>query len=193
MPLILSKAAFAARHGRGASTISNWIARGKLSGAALTADSRINVEEAERQLGLTLDQSRSEGALAAATERRLIEDQPRGSDKAAADPTTREQLLEVELTRKRRQLRLEQGIYVLAEQVRKERRQALAQMIAAIDNWIPELVAILGLGREELVRAKAEWRHFRQRQEEQTTADAEALPEYLPDPSMTREALAHAA
>jgi hypothetical protein len=61
---ILSKSAFAARRNVDASTVSKWIARRKIYGAALTTDGRIDVVEAERQLEVTLDAKQSAAASA---------------------------------------------------------------------------------------------------------------------------------
>lgn len=95
--------------------------------------------------------------------------------------STREQLLQIELEQKRRRLEIEKGVYVRADQVRAERGRALAQMIAAIDSWIPELAADLALDREALAKARASWRHFRERQADALLTEAEQLPELLHD------------
>jgi transposase len=176
MPLLLSKSAFAARRGVGSSTISNWIARGRLTGAALTADGQINVEEAERQLGSTLDLSRSEGAIAVHRE----ENAPR-SEGADGPASLREKLLALELERKRRTMAAEQGVYIRADQVEAQMGRTLAQLIAAIENWIPDLVAELGGGAEELATARRSWRHFRERQADDADARALSLPEFVAD------------
>jgi len=102
MALVLSKSAFAARRGVGSSAVANWIARDRLTGAALTADGRINVEEAERQLGVTLDASRSDGALALVAERHQPADE-------AKPLSLREQVLETELAARRRKLKADAG------------------------------------------------------------------------------------
>lgn len=170
----MSRAAFAARQGVGASALSNWFARGKLTEACLTQDGKIIVAEAERQLGATLNIVRSEGARAVVAERA-------GGPVGAAEISTREQILQVELEQRRRRLEVEKGVYVRADQVRAERGRALAQMIAAIDSWIPELAADLALDREALARVRASWRHFRERQADALLAEAEQLPELLHD------------
>lgn len=171
--LILSKSAFATRRGIGVSAVSNWIERKRISGEALTADGRINVDEAERQLGVKLDTVRSEGARSAV---RLPDD---GTD--FAEPSLREQILAVELEQKRRRLEAEKGVYVRADQVRAERGRALGQMMAAIDNWLPDVAAELGLNAEALADMRASWRRFRARQADALTAEAAALPELLSD------------
>ena len=47
---VISRGEFAARAGRSPSAVNRWVERGQLSGAALTADGRIVVDEAEAQL-----------------------------------------------------------------------------------------------------------------------------------------------
>jgi|SRR5579872_6328961 len=168
-PEILSKTAFAARRNVGVSTVSKWIERARISGAALTADGRIDVAEAERQLGVRLDAVRSEGAIASA----------RAADEAA--PSVRDQILEVELESKRRKLEAEKGVYVRSDQVRAERTKALTQMMAAIDNWVVEIAAELALDPDLSTRLRSSWRHFRERQADAFLAEAEALPELLSD------------
>lgn len=169
---ILSKTAFAAKRGVGVSTVSKWIERKRISGAALTEDGRINVVEAERQLGVNLDVMRSEGARAV-----RVAAVPEGS----AELSIREQILSVDLEQKRRRLEAENGVYVRADQVRAERGRALSQMMAAIENWIPDVAAELALGAEALATMKASWRQFREHQADALVAEAKELPELLSD------------
>lgn len=172
--LIMSKTAFAARRGVGVSTVSKWIERKRISGDALTADGRINVTIAEQQLGIRLDVVRSEGARAAS--------QIAGGDEANEPAASvREKILEVELEQKRRRLEVERGVYVRADQVRAERGRALKQMIAAIDNWVGELPAELGLDQTQSAQIRSAWRRFRERQADAALAQAQSLPELMTD------------
>jgi hypothetical protein len=168
-PGILTKSAFAARRQKDQSTVSKWIERGKISGAALTADGRINVVEAERQLGVTLGTVRSGGKPAAAAAR------------DADDLTLRQRILAVELQQKQRKLDADKGVYVRADQVRAERGRALAKIVWAIDNWLPEVAVELGLDHDGLAALRASWRRLRTRQADLAQAEAEALPELLAD------------
>lgn len=170
--LIISKSAFAARRGVSVSAVCKWIERKRIAGPALTADGRVVVDEAERQLGISLDVVRSEAASRIARA---------GDDDEPKTLSTREQILAVELEQKRRRLEVEKGVYVRADQVRAERGRALVQMIAAIDNWLPSLAIELGLDRETEALLRASWRRFRERQADAVTSEAEALPEILTD------------
>lgn len=199
---ILTKAQFAETQGIGYDAVRKWITRGHLTGDALTADGRINVAAAELQLRARLSTyaGGTSRRRAAASPNRRDEREPGppvttapviASSAASLSPgqpdlpyedlTLRENILAVELERKQRQLEAEKGVYVRADQVRAERGKALAQMIAAIDNWVPEMVAELGLDREQLARVKASWRRFRERQADAMLAEALALPETLSD------------
>jgi hypothetical protein len=176
-PLILiSKSAFAARRGVSVSAVSKWIERGRISGPALMADGRIDVAEAERQLTARLDHAKSGAARVAAWRAADPDALP-----SVGEQSVREQILAVDLEQKRRRLDAEKGVYIRADQVRAERGRALAQMVAALDNWIPELVAELGLDRDAIAKVRASWRRFRERQADALLAEAGALPELLPD------------
>jgi hypothetical protein len=61
MTEIYTKSEFARRLGVRASAVSNYVARGQISGAALLSDGRINGPVAEDQLKLTVDLIRSRG------------------------------------------------------------------------------------------------------------------------------------
>ena len=55
MSEVVTRGEFAARAGRSPSAVNRWVERGQLSGAALTADGRIVVDEAEAQLARSLN------------------------------------------------------------------------------------------------------------------------------------------
>jgi hypothetical protein len=170
--LILSKTAFAARHGVGVPAVSNWIKRGRITGAALTEDGRINVAEAERQLGTTLDAVRSAGKIAASA--------------AAAEPdlgttSVRDQILEVDLESKRRKLNAERGVYCRTDHLARGSNRGFEQFLSAADIWIGDLAAELGLSAEGAAQAQALWRRFREREAAAARNFAATLPELLSD------------
>src|SRR4051794_346179 len=60
----ISKAAYARHRGVRPCTLSNWIKRNKIGGAALLPDGRIVVAEADRQLASTVDPVRRQASRA---------------------------------------------------------------------------------------------------------------------------------
>lgn len=199
MPLTLSKSAFAARRGVGSSTVSNWIARGRLTGKALVgkgAAARINVEEAERQLGALLDQSRSAGAILshAAAE----EPAPPASAKALAPEIA--PLAAIKLEQAQRALQRDResdlerrGVYVRAADMRREQARQLAQLITMIEQRLPELVALLGGGKPEIVTARRWWRSLRQTEAAAARETASPLPEFIAEHQAEPREAAYAA
>lgn len=163
MPDVISKSAYAARRGVATSAVSNWIARGKLTGAALTADGQINAEEADRQLGQTVDPGR--GAQAAT---------PRPA--AAADPVVasladvRLQREQLSLDQARRQAAIDAGELVRADDAKRAWAKELDDLISAVELFVTELPTKLGLGREAVEQARREWREFRRRRADQAEA-----------------------
>lgn len=195
---ILTKSEFAARHGRDPSVVSKWIARGLLSGAGLTADGRINVAEAERQLAARLDHSRSIGKLVAA---RIAQPAPVVRPAAAAALSEMEQLkLDGERRKARREIEEEEarrGRYVLADASDREQRREMMQFIGMIEQRLPDLVARLGGGKAEIVMARQWFRSLRQEEALAAKARAAAAPEFDIDrpsgwPSVSAPEAAHA-
>lgn len=171
---VISKGAYASRIGKRPSAVSNYIARGKLSGAALTADGRIAVAEADRQLALTLDPGRGRPiqVIDTTSAGALVREESPAARRARAVA----EMAELDLEQRRRRLAEAAGYYVAAEQVRANRGRALAQLLAAVDNWLPEVAAELALSRDELAAMRASWRRFRARQADHAATRAMALP-----------------
>ena len=69
----------------------------------------------------------------------------------------------------RRQL----GRYVLADEVRANRRRALGEIVQMTEAWLPTLISELGLGKKELDIARASYHAVRERQ---VAAMGEAAP-----------------
>lgn len=162
MSEMLSKSEFAARLGKRPSAVSNWIARGKLAGAALMADGRIVVDEALRQLSITVDPGR--GAPPPA--------ERQAPDAAAPEPGSlaalriRRETLAIE--RAERNAAIERGELVRADEVSRAWATELAELLAAIELFVVELPPKLGLeAREAVEAARRAWREFRQRRAEQ--------------------------
>ena len=190
-PEVMSKTAFAFRRGVRINNLLGWISRGVLDHAALTADGMIRVAEAERQLASRLIATgagvmrpdtieRMQRLSAAAAVAAGIEPAAPGAlddSPAARRARAVAEMAEIDLERRRRQLAEQKGVYVRADQVRANRGRALAQMIAAIDNWLPEIAAELALDRQGFAVLRSSWRRFRERQAESAVARAQSLPE----------------
>lgn len=159
----ISKSAYAIRHGVAPSAVSNWIARRKLSGAALTADGRIVVEEADRQLDLTIDPARGRPSP---PPRGRGDD---GKDTLAALRIERETLA---LEAGRRAAALDAGELVNAAAAAKAWATELDDLLAAVELFVTDLPPKLGLGREAVDLVRREWRDFRRRRAQQAEAAA---------------------
>jgi hypothetical protein len=172
--LIVSKSAFAALRGVGVSAVSKWIKRGRISGAALTADRRINVAEAERQLAATGDVARSVAAIVAARA---------NADDAQSRDLLRAKVLaaQIDVERKRRQLAVETGRYMLTADARADWVREIAQFIATVEQRLPDLVAQLGGGQEEILMARRWWRSLRASESAAAAERAQGLPEFIED------------
>lgn len=171
MAELLTKAEFASRLGKRPSAVSNWIAREKLTGAALTADGRINVDEALRQLGETIDPGRGNptAMLAVAAP---IDDPPAPSPQmtmpfpgSLADIRLRTETLRLE--EMQRNAAIARGELIYAEAAQRTWAEQLEELIASMELFVLDLPAKLGLDREASVTIRAEWRAFRERQADQ--------------------------
>jgi hypothetical protein len=152
MTEVLSKSQFAARRGVGPNAVSTWIARRKLSGAALVGvgrGQRINVAEAERQLAVRIDpgrgRPRAEAVSGLATGR--TPPQPSPTSEFAIDrgepPTLWAQVRDLEIR------------WAAGLDWEKE-------FVADVEHFvITELPAQLQLGAEGVAVVKAAWQRFR--------------------------------
>jgi hypothetical protein len=173
-PSTLSKSAFAARHGIARSAVSKWISRGQLTGDALTRNGRVNVAVAERQLRALLDPARSQTAI-------------NGSDDDAAGliAAQRRQRIEegeIRLRRLRAEENARRGRYTLTSDAERSLNRSLQQLVAAIENWLPDLIVQVGGDAEALAIARKSWRAFRERESAAAEARAKALAEFVSDP-----------
>jgi hypothetical protein len=174
-PSILSKSAFAARHGIARSTVSKWISRGQLTGDAITATGRIRIAVAEAQLCEQLDSARSQTAINGG-----------GDDAAGLIKRQREQRLAegaIRLRRLRREELAERGRYALASDVERERNRGIRQLVEALGNWLAVDVPLqLGLDDDARVALRQAWRKFCEREAGAAQARADAMPEFIGDP-----------
>lgn len=132
----MTKQEFAAHKKRKPSAISNWIADGKISAAALVGEgvrARIWVEQAERDLEIGLDPGQqSAQALPAAS----VEDEDlRRRRRADADRA------EHDAEAARRRLAVDEGRYVLAHEAAREWTRALSKLISEIETFLSTTLA----------------------------------------------------
>lgn len=171
MSEIVSRGEFARRAGRTPAVINRWIERNQLSGSALAADGRIVVEEAERQLAATLDprRGRPPGLTHA--------DAGRGGA-AGRDRRLLKEIADIRLARERLVLAEAERAAVIARSelvnaaaAERAWRRAMAELIAALEEFVVGLPATLGLGNAEAEVARREWREFRQRRAQQVVIE----------------------
>jgi hypothetical protein len=173
----ITKIAYARRHGVTPSAVSRWIDRHHLTSPALLPDGRIDPEAADAQLRERLDDARH------ATDMDHSPDEAAATSAAAAlIERRRVQAIEeadLKLRRLRRDELVGAGTLVRADTVARVQGRLLEELLAEIEQWLPELTAKLGAGREGVDIARREWRAFRQRQAEADDRRAAGLPELV--------------
>ena len=175
MPDVMTKSAFAAHRGVMTSAVSNWIARGKLSGPALTADGRIAVEEAERQLGRTVDPGRGAPPAPTATPRPVAGTEANEQVEQLADLRLRSEKLKLEKQERAAEeeklaAAQRRGELMHVDEARRIWAAELDELLAAVEVFVVELPTALGLGRDAVDTARRAWRDFRRRRSEQAEA-----------------------
>jgi hypothetical protein len=170
---ILDKRQFAARLGVADITVRQWIARGKLSGAALTEDGKVIVGIAEAQLKRHLNPTRG---------------RPRGATKPGSfSERLQQQKLDegaIRLRRLRREELAERGRYVLADGIERTFVRGYQQLVGAVESWLLyDLADLLSLSADGRATLRTAWHRFRTREAEAAQGRAAALPKYVPDSS----------
>ena len=118
------------------STVRNWIWRRQIYGAALLADGKINAALARRQLAERRDATRGRPPKSRPKEAEISEPPP-------DDPLFQLRLEKERLEIRRREVALDVqlGRYVLADEVRANRRRALAEIVQMTEAWLPTLIS----------------------------------------------------
>lgn len=188
MATVETKSEFAARIGKLPSAVSNYISRGKLTGLALTADGRINVEEALQQLGANVDPGRGNPAhlFAAAGDAAVLPQQPELPVAPAAaahkpvDPVAaalgdiRLRRAQLDLDDAERKAAVDRDELIPAVEARRQWTAQLEDLIASMEMFVLDLPTKLGLDRDGALAVREEWRRFRERQADQAAAAEEA-------------------
>ena len=203
--MVESKGAFARRRGVSAGRVSQWIGEGKIPAAALVgtgATAQIDVAVAEAHLDRVLHP----GQLLARAAQQLqapapVADADGQSGPAQRDLALRLQELKIEEAedarseRLRRRLR-EAGELVPADEVRRAWARQMAELVRAIDAWLPGLGQAVSVeagcdAKPLTIRLRQEWRQFRLRLVAEAETAALAEPELIdlttPDPAPARE------
>lgn len=170
-PNILSKADFARQVGVTRSRVSQWIAEGKLDGAALVIvgqSERINAEVARRQLGAHVGGIAGGGNVRGET----------------IEAIQREKLVQLQLTNERARVeaRATAGRLVEADLVRAEVGRIAGRLISAFDGALPELATAAatvtgGSERDILHALRGAWSAARRRLAGAEGEAAMVLPE----------------
>lgn len=179
MKTILTKAQFAARKNRTPSAVSNWIAAGKISRAALVGEgvrARIWLEQADRDLEVSLDPAQQAAqpapvASSASAEPGLAlrpgnaassdDEDLRRRRKADADRA------EHEAEQARRRLAIDEGRYIIAEDAARAWGRELARLMSDTETFLfstlaREIAAAHGLDWKALaVQMREAFRKFR--------------------------------
>lgn len=147
----LSKGEFAALMKVSPGRVSQWIAEGKIKGAALIGDgprAKINVPVAQQQLGRSLDP-----VQLAAQSRPAPTQIPLGAEEAPpADTVDTDQVrmmrakadkAEIEAEQARRELDAERGRYTLAEAALREWTKQAKALIDAEHEWHRDLALVI--------------------------------------------------
>lgn len=190
MKTVVTKGEFAQRHSRSPAWVSNMIAEGKITSAALIGDgvrARIWVERADADLAASLDPSQQaaqskpiqvtmpfaredagagEGPINAETSALRELERQRQADlarRAKADADSAEHEAEA----RRRKLAIDEGRFVLAEEAARTFGRELAEVFAKSDTFIGnrmsrEIAEKFGLDWKEVSAfVREQWRGFR--------------------------------
>lgn len=187
----ISKAEFARRRNVSPGRVSQWLAEGKIHGAAIVGEGRnalIDEELGCQQLGqkLDIDQRHANGLrtnLEAATE-------PPAPEKASPfEPSTTDKIAEARLELLQRQIRdketeeaVQLGLLTETAEARRVTGQQIAQVIARVEGALPEIASRLAAvfklqQRDVLHELRGAWREVRQAAAIEARERAEPLPE----------------
>ncbi|RJF81117.1 hypothetical protein D3877_12910 [Azospirillum cavernae] len=193
----LSKSEFARHRGVSPAAVSQWISNGRLSGSALIGAGRtakINVEEADRQLGVTLDlgQQMAQQALRPSPPSPPSFRSPE-DDHAARYQKARADSAEIDAERARRRDQAERGLYLETDAARAAWAKELGGLLTAMDQWISDLAPALAATpsrdpKELAVLLRQRWREFRQQQADQARATRDAVPALTVETATTNAA-----
>jgi len=194
MQTIVSKADFARHRGVSAPRVSQWIGKGQLRPPALTAEGRVWLEEAERQLGATLDVGgqmgkalREPGANAvrvSSTPRAVDENDP-----ARRQAIAKAQMAEMDAERALRRSMEERGTYVLTAGVKPSWAKTLGTVLASIEGALIDRVTLAMQAdfgadpRAVKARLRAVVREWREDLAEHAVKEVGAAPEFVADPA----------
>jgi hypothetical protein len=179
MSEIITKGEYARRRGVSDQCVSMWIARRQLTTPALKADGTVDVALADEQLRERLDPARSSTCFGQPD---LDDAGPQAARSDLLDRERRQRIeeREIRLARLRREELAARGVYVRAADVRRSHNQMLAQLIAAMDQFvIGDLPTRFGFTNELRAEIRKEWRAFRERQAEHYASEAAVLPEFI--------------
>lgn len=188
MAEFLTKSQYARRRGRCAGSVSYRLRSGKLTHPAIRADGSIDVELADRQLGLMLDTGK--GRIPSGTPEVPAQQLPAPRE---PQPLTAAQRSQVQLMaaralnatisaeRARRELNHERGRYSLADEVYAVFTRLLAEHIGDVETSLTDLAIDLDLKGEQLSLLRRWWRTRRERTAEAARNLRDTHPRYISD------------
>jgi hypothetical protein len=179
---VLTKSAYAERHGITTQAVSNWIRRGKLTPPALRKDGKIDVARADLQLAGALDPVHTIARTGRTPTMTARPDPaaPPNPDQAASSQLLRARavLTGIAAERARRELNAERGKYLLADAAQREWGEAVASFLEDVELAFADLAASADLSRAQLLAVRRWWREVRERSADRLGAEAAALPEF---------------
>jgi hypothetical protein len=185
MSELLSKSGYAAARNVTPAAVTNWIARGKLTRPALRFDGKIDVDLADKQLGITVDPVRAASAGDRTSQRQAPPDAGAGwseNDKASQQLLrARAVKASVEAERARRDLNAERGKYAIATDVAAAWARTLDAFLQRVEEGFGDLAIDLGLDREQLAGLRKFWRAQRASAAEEARQLAATLPAFVAD------------
>lgn len=149
MKTIVTKQQFAERKNRKPSAISNWIAAGKISRAALVGEgvrARIWVEQAERDLEVNLDPGQQSAQLVPVTASPALDPGYRPTGGADDEDLKRRRKADADRAEHdaeaaRRKLAIDEGRYIVAEDAAREWGRTLAKLMSEIETFLSTTLA----------------------------------------------------
>lgn len=200
MSEVVSKQDFAKLVGVNKSAVSNWIARGHLSGAALVGKglrARIDVEAAKEQLRDNLDPSQIGGTQTAKLDEPVPVKASAAPTPSASIPTSGRTIESHIKVARLRQLNLSNekakleaavvaGKYVSADDARQSAGRIAGQLMATFESAIVEfsnsIAAQSDLSSRDAARLlKGVWRAIRQREAKVVRAEVQGMPAVVND------------
>lgn len=183
----LTKGDYAKLKGRAPSAVSNWIAEGKISKAALSGEghrARIWVEQADRDLAIALDPSQQQSQAAPIDQVTPISAAPApGTSDIERKRRADADAAELALEERRRRMNADAGKWIDAAEAERAWSEQLTRTVADMEIFVSttlagELADRFGIDRKAMtVAARDLFRDYRAAESDKAKAEAEDILE----------------